>query len=190
MYTIFYILLCFPFLITAMSFHEACYKDNVVCVQQIIKNDYSILEKFDKAGFLGIHLAAYNGSLNVLKLLLEKKPELKDAIDVNGNIPFTHIFLGIHTLQQEMKEFKMIEAVLNLGFLCQVGGLSPQEQRNAHQKKYQSFKKSIELFVQKKANLTIANSKQAYWYQLPGIDEESSNYAYNLLIQDFNRQID
>lgn len=176
-----------PHLIFTMSLHDACSQNNVVQVQQILQENPDAVFEADRAGSLPIHSAACSGSSEVLQLLLDAKPDLINATDTNGNIPFIYLFIGISYWRNEVKRCRMLEHLVQMGILRQVGpsvGPSIEEEIT---NKFRSYKKSIDLFIARDANLELANVRGKKWTDIPVLDKELSVYAHELLQKKLNK---
>lgn len=171
------IVLCFSFqCISAGSpFVVACAHDRVNEVKALLDDDKDLLIKKDKNDFFPIHHAAFNGSCKVLSLLLDAKPDLVDACDGCGNIPFIQLFLGIYDWREKAKANKLIREILAMGLIKGPWPVDDDVERLA------SYKGAIGLFIARKANLDIPNNCNRRWTEIPGLDQELSQYAQSIL---------
>ncbi|MFA6066467.1 MAG: ankyrin repeat domain-containing protein [Candidatus Babeliaceae bacterium] len=171
-----------PYFACAMSLKDACLRDDVLRVQALLKSDKNILHsKNDKDGFSPIHYAAGECSLKVLRLLLDIQPDVINEPDIRGNIPFIHLFLGIFSWRERVANQKKLDHYMKFAVemrIVQKLGPTVKEQEQINMQQFENYKKAIDLFISKKANLTIANSYGKKWIDIPGLDPELSAYAH------------
>lgn len=172
---IIYFVSLLPVVLNAMDLNTACSADNIDYARELIAADPDALNSYDKDGFLPIHYAASEGSINVLNLILEKNPNLLNAQDKRGNIPFMHIFLGIYSLQQKIQSERVARQCVKMGILNRVIPIEEMEKREA--KRFDNYKKTIDLFISKGAKLDKPNNFNKKWTDIPGLDDEFANYA-------------
>jgi ankyrin repeat protein len=175
------------FFTAAMSFNKACLCDDINEVKiQLLSNQNILDQGFDNDGLLPVHYAAHGGATRVLEFLLDKKPSLIDAVDAQGDILLTQLFAAIPIWRKEVLNLKTMQACLNF----QIVRCNGKPDFNIFNKYESKFKDIIQLLISRKVNLSIKNKFGLLWFQMPGIDEEFSTYVYELLIQEFNKQID
>src|SRR5579872_6987550 len=96
-----YIFLSIAQLGHAMSLHDACRFGDVAEVERIVQEDPNQINE-KRNGCLPIHRAAYGACPQVVKILLDAKPDLIDQVDERGNTPFNYIFIA--ALDQQKTE--------------------------------------------------------------------------------------
>ncbi len=159
------------------AMHEACREGNVAEVAKLLASNPEQLTEM-KNGGLPIHCAAYGGSPDVIKLVLDAKPELVNEPDARGNVPFNHVFMAIADWQAKVRTKGVVETILMMGILQQ---RSPsQEFKDAQEKKMKSFKATIQLFIERGAQLDKRNDNENTWDEMPGVDKGWITYARSI----------
>jgi ankyrin repeat protein len=154
-----------------MSLEDACWRNDANLAKEIIANNSNILDhNFNNDGFSPIHIAAFMGSVDVLHVLLNAKPSLIDGQDAWGNIPLSHVFLGIHHLKHVLNEPTVLKkAKHNVNLINAV-----------QQDMFHNYKETIATLVLRGANLSLRNNSGKRWNDFQCNDEKFKKYVYCL----------
>lgn len=161
-----------------MELQKACTVGDVKKVAELMRTT-KIDSSLNGEGYNFIHYAAVSGSPETLQLMLDANPKLIDIVDCGGNIPFSHLFLDIYQWRQDVETHEIIMGgVLNLGFVRYAGHSTFEEHiREQVNKRVGLYKRMIDIFIDRGANLEIANDCGKKWVDIPGLDHELANYA-------------
>lgn len=145
-----------PQLMHAMIGKEACELDNIDQLKTLMAKDQSIINQRNNDNWTLLHFAAYNGSFKCIEFLLNTSPALINAPDKNNNLPFAYTFCGAILLKKDIAVENLAQDAVATGLLrCTQSPESIQAQQN---KKINAYKKSIELFVSKGADIEHTNT--------------------------------
>lgn len=70
--------------VSQISLHDACAKRDLQSVQTLLTKPGANVNQADRTGARPLHIAAKNGSIEIVRLLLQTKPEM-NALDEMGN---------------------------------------------------------------------------------------------------------
>lgn len=172
---IFLILGLLVFTTYAMELQTACSKGDFKKVKELLAKDSGALNlSLNAEGFNIMHYAAGSTCPEVIELILNAKPELIDVQDKVGNIPFIHFCFDVLNWRQDYEETKKhVHFGLRMGFLSYTGP-SLEDKEAA---KVIAYRKIINLFVSRGANLDISNARGNRWTDIPGLEFHFVEYT-------------